>query len=207
MSDLHKYPVIPVIVLDEALDAEPLAEALLNGGLNIIEVTFRTPAAAESIERIAKAFPEMMVGAGTVVTEEQAKRAVDAGSRFGLAPGTDPETIAYFDRAGIPFIPGVMTPSDIQTAVKAGCTSLKFFPAGAAGGPTLLKAMAAPYANLGVRFCPTGGVSLENMNDYLSLPEVFAIGGSWLATKAQIRNKEWSTITQQAKEALARAEG
>lgn len=205
MSKLDQFPVIPVIVLDDANDAEPLAEALIKGGLNIIEVTFRTAAAAESIERIAKAFPEMLVGAGTVVTPEQAKRAVDAGSKFGLAPGTDPETIAYFKKQDIPFIPGVMTPSDIQAAIKAGCQHLKFFPAGAAGGPKLLKAMVAPYANLGVKFCPTGGVSLDNMLDYLAMPEVFAIGGSWLATKAQIAAKDWSTITQQVREALAKA--
>lgn len=205
MSDLHKFPVIPVIVLDDANDAVPLAEALIEGGLNIIEVTFRTAAAAESIERIAKAFPEMQVGAGTVVTPEQAKRAIDAGSKFGLAPGTDPETIAYFNERDNPFIPGVMTPSDIQAAYKAGCTSLKFFPAGAAGGTKLLKGMAAPYANLGIKFCPTGGVTLDNMSDYLSMPEVFAIGGTWLATKAQIQSKEWRTITQQVKDALAKA--
>ena len=205
MSSLHQFPVIPVIVLEDANDAVPLAEALLAGGLNIIEVTFRTEAAAESIERITKAFPEMQIGAGTVVTPEQAKRAIDAGSKFGLAPGTDPETIAYFKAQGVPFIPGIMTPSDIQAAIKAGCTSLKFFPAGAAGGPELLKAMAAPYVNLGVQFCPTGGVSIDNMNDYLSMPEVFAIGGSWLATKRQIQAKEWATITQQVKEALAKA--
>jgi 2-dehydro-3-deoxyphosphogluconate aldolase/(4S)-4-hydroxy-2-oxoglutarate aldolase len=205
MSELHKFPVIPVIVLDDAEDAVPLAEALLAGGLNIIEVTFRTAAAAESIERIANALPEMMVGAGTVVTSEQAQRAVDAGSKFGLAPGTDPETIAFFKDKNIPFIPGIMTPSDIQAAVKAGCTSLKFFPAGAAGGPKLLKAMAAPYANLGVKFCPTGGVSLDNMNEYLSLPEVFAIGGSWLATRPQIQSKDWPTVTAQVKQALDQA--
>ncbi len=206
MSDLHQFPVIPVIVIDDANDAEPLAEALLNGGLNIIEVTFRTAAAPLAIERIANAFPDMMVGAGTVVTPDQAKQAIDSGSKFGLAPGTDPETIAYFNSKGIPFVPGIMTPSDIQAAVKAGCRSLKFFPAGAAGGTKLLKAMAAPYANLGIQFCPTGGVSLDNMNDYLAIPEVFAIGGSWLATKAQIANKDWSTITAQVKEALAKAE-
>ena len=205
MSSLHQFPVIPVIVLEDANNAVPLAEALLAGGLNIIEVTFRTEAAAESIERITKAFPEMQIGAGTVVTPEQAKRAIDAGSKFGLAPGTDPETIAYFKAQGVPFIPGIMTPSDIQAAIKAGCTSLKFFPAGAAGGPELLKAMAAPYVNLGVQFCPTGGVSIDNMNDYLSMPEVFAIGGSWLATKRQIQAKDWATITQQVKEALAKA--
>jgi 2-dehydro-3-deoxyphosphogluconate aldolase/(4S)-4-hydroxy-2-oxoglutarate aldolase len=140
------------------------------------------------------------------VTPEQAKIAIDSGSKFGLAPGTDTETIAYFKERDIPFIPGIMTPSDIQAAIKAGCEHLKFFPAGAAGGPKLLKAMAAPYASLGVKFCPTGGVSLDNMNEYLSIPEVFAIGGSWLATKAQISNKDWSTITTQVKQALAQAE-
>ncbi|NBB79387.1 MAG: bifunctional 4-hydroxy-2-oxoglutarate aldolase/2-dehydro-3-deoxy-phosphogluconate aldolase [Verrucomicrobia bacterium] len=205
MSDLHKFPVIPVIVLDHADDAVPLAEALLDGGLRIIEVTFRTAAAAESIKRIREAFPEMQVGAGTVVTPEQARRAIDAGSQFGLAPGTDPETIAYFRERDVPFIPGVMTPSDIQAAVKAGCTSLKFFPAGAAGGPKLLKAMSAPYASLGVKFCPTGGVTVDNMLDYLAMPEVFAVGGTWLATKPQIQNGEWTTITRQVKDALQKS--
>lgn len=205
MSELYQYPIIPVIVIDDVADAKPLANALLEGGLNIIEVTFRTAAAADAIEVITNAFPEMLVGAGTVVTPEQAKIAVGCGSKFGLAPGTDPDIINYFRKNGVPFIPGIMTPSDIQSAVKAGCRDLKFFPAGAAGGPKLLKAMAAPYANLGIKFCPTGGISPDNMNDYLSIPEVFAIGGSWLATKAQIKAKEWDKITAQVKEALAKA--
>jgi len=207
MINLDQFPVIPVIVIDRADDAVPLAEALLAGGLNIIEVTFRTAAAAEAIERIAKAFPDMLVGAGTVVTPEQAKRAVDAGSKFGLAPGTDPETIAFFRERGIPFVPGVMTPTDIQTAYKAGCARLKFFPAGAAGGPKSLQAMAAPYASLGIKFCPTGGVSIDNMRDYLDLPEVFAVGGSWLAGKQQIADQDWSSITRQVEEALGKAKG
>ncbi|MGC6424757.1 MAG: bifunctional 4-hydroxy-2-oxoglutarate aldolase/2-dehydro-3-deoxy-phosphogluconate aldolase [Lentimonas sp.] len=205
MSELDNYPVIPVIVLDNVDNAEPLTEALLRGGLKIIEVTFRTAAAADSIERIANKFPEMFVGAGTVVTPEQAQRAIDAGSKFGLAPGTDIETINFFKERNIPFIPGTMTPSDIQTAVKAGCQYLKFFPAGPAGGPKMLKALCAPYGNLGIKFCPTGGVSLNNMNEYLTIPEVFTVGGSWLATKAQIANGEWSTITAQVKEALVKA--
>ena len=205
MSQLDQFPVIPVIVIDDVADAKPLANALLEGGLNIIEVTFRTAAAAGAIEAIANDFPEMLVGAGTVVTPEQAKIAIESGSKFGLAPGTDPETITYFKERNVPFIPGIMTPSDIQTAIKAGCEHLKFFPAGAAGGPKLLKAMAAPYTNLGIKFCPTGGVSLDNMNDYLSMPEVFAIGGSWLATKAQIAAKDWGKITTQVKDALTHA--
>ena len=197
-------PVIPVIVIDDAEHAEPLAEALLAGGLDIVEITFRTEAAEEAIRRITKKYPELQVGAGTVVTPEQAQRAVDAGSRFGLAPGTDPVTIRYFQDQAIPFVPGVMTPSDIQAAVKAGCRQLKFFPAGAAGGQKLLKAMAAPFANLGLSFCPTGGISLDNMKDYLDMPEVFAVGGSWLAKKQQIADGEWDAITEQVKEALAR---
>jgi len=205
MSQLDQFPVIPVIVIDDVADAKPLANALLQGGLNIIEVTFRTAAAAGAIEAIANDFPEMLVGAGTVVTPEQAKIAIESGSKFGLAPGTDPETITYFKERNVPFIPGIMTPSDIQTAIKASCEHLKFFPAGAAGGPKLLKAMAAPYTNLGIKFCPTGGVSLDNMNDYLSMPEVFAIGGSWLATKAQIAAKDWGKITTQVKDALTHA--
>jgi len=203
--DLTQFPIIPVIVLNEPESAKPLAEALLAGGLKIIEVTFRTEAAAESIRILRNSYPELAVGAGTVVSTEQARMAIDAGSQFGLAPGTDPETITHFQEKGIPFIPGVMTPSDIQTALKHDCSLLKFFPAGAAGGPTLLKAMAAPYKNRGVRFCPTGGISPENMMDYLRLPEVFAIGGSWLATPERIKERQWKTITETVVSALEQA--
>jgi len=203
MNELsHRSPVIPVIVIDDPESAEPLAEALLEGGLDIIEITFRTQAAEEAIRRITARYPEMQVGAGSVVTPDQAQRALDAGSRFGLAPGTDPETVRFFRDHDVPFVPGVMTPSDIQAAIKAGCRQLKFFPAGAAGGPKFLKSMAAPYAQLGLTFCPTGGVSADNMRDYLDMPEVFAVGGSWLATKQQIADREWDTITRQVKEAL-----
>lgn len=206
MLEKLNSPIIPVIVIDDANDALPLAEALLKGGLNVIEITFRTAAAAESIARIAKALPEMLVGAGTVITPEQAKRAIDSGSKFGLAPGLDTETVQYFNEQGVPFIPGVMTPSEIQEALKAGCKYMKFFPAGNAGGPSMLKALTAPYASSGVKFCPTGGVSLENMNDYLAIPQVFTVGGSWLATKHQITEKRWETITDQVKTALERAQ-
>lgn len=205
MSQFDKittFPIIPVIVIEDASDAEPLAEALLAGGLKIIEVTFRTEAAGEAIRKIVEAFPEMVVGAGTVVTLDQAQRAIDAGSQFGLAPGTDPDTISYFQSHNIPFIPGTMTPSDVQVALKHNCSILKFFPAGAAGGPQLLKAIAAPYLNRGIQFCPTGGVSIGNMNDYLSMKEVFAVGGTWLATKEQIANRDWKTVTQNVREAL-----
>lgn len=202
---LTRQPVIPVIVIDHESAAEPLAEALLEGGLDVIEVTFRTAAAPAAIARIVRAFPEMSVGAGTVVTREQVHQCLDLGVSFGVAPGLNPETVRLFQEAEVPFLPGVQTPSEIEQALGLGCTLLKFFPAGAAGGPTMLKALAGPYGPLGVRFCPTGGVSLDNMNDYLSLPQVFAVGGSWLASTRQIDDGEWSAITQQTRDALARA--
>jgi 2-dehydro-3-deoxyphosphogluconate aldolase/(4S)-4-hydroxy-2-oxoglutarate aldolase len=199
MIDFEQNKVIPVIVLDNADDALPLAEALLEGGIGIIEITFRTAAAAESISRIASSLPEMQVGAGTVVTLEHAQRALDSGSQFALAPGCDAETVRFFSEKQVPFIPGIMTPSDLQAAYGLGCTWMKFFPAEAAGGVKMLKNLAAPYQHLDIRFCPTGGISPDNMNDYLSLETVFAVGGSWLATRQQIADKNWSAITQQAK--------
>lgn len=205
LNELLKRPVIPVIVIDNADDAEPLAEALLKGGMDVIEVTCRTAAAPEALARIKKAFPEMLLGAGTVVTSAQAQMCIDTGVSFGLAPGLNPDTVEFFQENNTLFIPGVMTPSEIEAGLALGCKLLKFFPAGAAGGITMLKNLGAPYGPLGVRFCPTGGVSLDNMNDYLSLPIVSAIGGSWLATKQQIADKQWSVITQQVKDALAKA--
>ena len=204
-EDLTKRKIVPVIVIEDAGNAVPLAEALLEGGIDIIEITFRTAAAADAITAIAKALPEMLLGAGTVVTEENAKRAIDAGVSFGLAPGLNPKTIERFQKADIPFVPGIMTPSEIEQGLALGCKLQKFFPAGDMGGPKFLKALAGPYQSFGVKFCPTGGVSLANMNDYLSLPIVAFIGGSWLATKQQIADKDWKTVTQQAKDALAAA--
>jgi 2-dehydro-3-deoxyphosphogluconate aldolase/(4S)-4-hydroxy-2-oxoglutarate aldolase len=201
---LTANPVVPVIVIEDEHDAEPLAEALLEGGLNVIEVTFRTAAAPAALTRIIRAFPEMLVGAGTVVTREQARQCLDLGVSFGVAPGFNPETLRLFQEGGVPFIPGVLSPSEIESAYGHGCSLLKLFPAGAAGGPKMLQALAGPYAYLGVRFCPTGGVNLDNMNEYLAMPEVFAVGGSWIASKRQIADKQWSVVTQQTREALAR---
>lgn len=204
LDELLKRPIIPVIVIEDAVDAEPLAEALLEGGIDVIEVTFRTVAAAEAITRIAKKFPDMLLGAGTVLTTEQADRAIDAGAGFGLAPGLNPEVVEHFQSRGGVFIPGVMTPTEIERGLGLGCTLLKFFPAGAAGGVPMLKALAGPYASQEVKFCPTGGINPDNMTDYLSLPIVAAIGGSWLATSRQIADKNWATITKQAREARAK---
>lgn len=204
IDELLKRKVIPVIVIKDAEDAVPLAEALLAGGADVIEVTFRTAAAADAISRIHKALPEMLLGAGTVLTTEQADRAIDAGAGFGLAPGLNAKVVKHFQSRGGTFIPGVMTPSEIELGIELGCKLLKFFPAGAAGGVDMLKALSGPYASQGIKFCPTGGVSLNNMIDYLNLPIVSAIGGSWLATKQQIADKDWAVITSQTKEALAR---
>lgn len=205
LDELLKRSVIPVIVIEDASDAEPLAEALLAGGMDVIEVTFRTAAAGDAISRIARHYPEMLVGAGTVLTKEQADRAVDAGARFGLAPGLNREVVTHFQYRGGLFIPGVMTPSEIEEGLSLGCKLLKYFPAGASGGPAMLKALAGPYASQGVKFCPTGGINLANMNDYLCLPIVAAIGGSWIATKQQIADKDWNTITANVKQAIAKA--
>jgi 2-dehydro-3-deoxyphosphogluconate aldolase/(4S)-4-hydroxy-2-oxoglutarate aldolase len=204
-EQLTQRRIIPVIVIDDASDAVPLAEALLEGGVDIIEITFRTAAAADAITSIAKAMPDMLLGAGTVVTAENASRAIDAGVSFGLAPGLNPVTIERFQKAGIPFVPGVATPSEIEQGLSLGCSLMKFFPAGDMGGPKFLKSLAGPYQSFGVKFCPTGGVTLDNMNDYLSLPIVSSVGGSWLATKQQIADKEWGMISQQARDALAKA--
>ncbi|MFC7336141.1 bifunctional 4-hydroxy-2-oxoglutarate aldolase/2-dehydro-3-deoxy-phosphogluconate aldolase [Haloferula chungangensis] len=197
--------IVPVVVLDSANDAEPLAEALLAGGLDIMEITFRTAAAAESIERIAKAFPEILLGAGTLLETDQVVRAKEAGAVFGLAPGLNPEIVAKAKEIDLQFSPGIMTPSDVEQALSLGCQLLKFFPAGAAGGPEMLKALAGPYAHTGVKFVPTGGISSKNLADYLALPVVAAIGGSWMVDKKLVADGNWSEITRLTKEALAAA--
>lgn len=202
MEQIVRQPVLPVIVIDDAASAVPLAEALLAGGITSIEITFRTQAAAAAISAIRKDLPEMTVGAGTVLRLEQAKAAIDAGIQFALSPGLNPAIVEYFANAGLPFIPGVMTPSEIDRAAEMGCKYIKFFPAGTAGGPAALKAMNAPFKHLGLRYCPTGGVSVDNMDKYLALPEVFAVGGSWLATRDQISQGKWTEISEQAKAAL-----
>jgi 2-dehydro-3-deoxyphosphogluconate aldolase/(4S)-4-hydroxy-2-oxoglutarate aldolase len=200
-------PVLPVLVIDDAAKAVGLAQALQAGGLNAIEVTFRTKAAAEAIRRIREALPELVVGAGTVVTGEQAAAALDSGVVFGLAPGLDPAIISQFHARGVPFMPGVMTPSEIQHGIRLGCLCQKFFPAETCGGVAQLKAMAAPFKSFGVKFCPTGGIHLGNMKSYLAMKEVFTVGGSWLATAEQIAGEKWDEITRQVRLSLDSAAG
>ena len=197
--------IVPVVVLDSVESAEPLAAALLAGGLDIMEVTFRTAAAEESIRRIAARFPEMLLGAGTLLEKDQVRRAKDAGAVFGLVPGLNPEIVGFAKEIGLQFSPGVMTPSDVELALSLGCKLLKFFPAEAAGGVAMLKSLAGPYGHTGVRFIPTGGVSAGNLSEYLKLPIVAAIGGSWMVDKQLVNEGRWSEITRITREALETA--
>lgn len=197
--------IIPVVVLDSAEHAVPLAEALLAGGLDIMEITFRTEAAEESIKRISKRFPEILLGAGTLLEKKQVKRAKKAGAVFGLAPGLNPEIIKAAADVDLQFSPGVMTPSEVEQALSLGCKLLKFFPAEAAGGVNMLKSLAGPYAHTGVKFTPTGGITAENLASYLKLPVVAAIGGSWMVDKKLVNEGRWDEITRLTKEALEAA--
>lgn len=197
--------IVPVVVLDSAEQAEPLAEALLAGGLDLMEITFRTAAAEASIRRIAGRFPEILLGAGTLLDPEQVLRAKDAGAEFGLAPGLNPEVIEAAEDAGLTFSPGVMTPSEVECALGFGCKLLKFFPAEAAGGVNMLKSLAGPYGHTGLKFIPTGGITSGNLNDYLKLPVVAAIGGSWMVDKKLVNEGRWDEITRLTKQALEAA--
>lgn len=197
--------VVPVIAIEEVNHAEPLADALLEAGLGVVEITFRTGAAADVMARLSETRPEILVGAGTVLSPDAVTRAVEAGAAFGLAPGFDPEVVTAAAEAGLPFAPGVMTPSDISLATARGCRLMKFFPAVSAGGPSMLKNIAAPFAHLGVSFIPTGGVGLETMGEWLSLPQISAVGGTWIARPEDMRAGDWQGITDKARAALARA--
>ena len=199
---LKSNPLLPVIVLDTVDDAIPLAEALLAGGLSVIEITMRTPVAADAIRQLNDHYPELLIGAGTVVSKEQAQQAIEAGASFGLAPGLNPDIVRYFQSKGVLFMPGIMTPSELEEGLSLGCKLFKFFPAEQAGGVRFLQSISAPYESYGVNFCPTGGVTLSNMADYLALPSVSNIGGTWLATRQQIAEKDWTAITQQVKQAI-----
>lgn len=201
---LAGFGVVPVIAIDDADNALPLADALAEGGLPVAEITFRTKAAGRSIETIAKARPDMNVGAGTILDEDQLNQALDAGARFALSPGLDREIVSIAARKSFPFAPGIMTPSDLQAALRSGCQMVKFFPAMAAGGPTMLKNISAPFLHTGIGFNPTGGVTLDNMADWLAMPQVRAVGGTWIAAQRHIAEGQWQTITDNARAAVDR---
>lgn len=205
MERIIEKKIVPVAVVERLEDAEPLARALMDAGLDILEITFRTAAAADAIRAILKAFPDMLVGAGTLLTPEQVRIARDAGAKFGVAPGLYEPVIDEARKRGLPFLPGVMTPTEVERAIGMGFKLLKFFPADVAGGVTMLKALHGPYAHTGVRFVPLGGVNLNTLCDYLALPNVAAIGGSWIVKKDLILEGQWDRITALTREALDKA--
>ena len=198
-EQFYEYAVVPVVVLDDADDAAPLAEALIKGGLPCAEVTFRTEAAEESIRIMSEKYPEMLVGAGTVLTTEQVDRAVAAGAKFIVSPGFDPEIVDYCMEKNIPVFPGCVSPSEVAQAVKRGLKVVKFFPAEQAGGLAMLKAMAAPYTML--KFMPTGGINTKNLKEYLGFSKILCCGGSWMVKGDMINNKEFDKITEMTREA------
>ena len=199
-SKITSLGVIPVVAIDDAKDALALGEALIAGGLLCAEITFRTAAAEESIQTLSRKFPEMLVGAGTVLTIDQAKKAVDGGAQFLVTPGFDEAVVTWSMTHEVPIFPGVATPTEINMALRHGLKTLKFFPAEALGGVKTLKAIAAPYGD--VRFIPTGGINPQNLPDYLKLPAVVACGGSWLVKKTMIANGEFNSITKLVREAV-----
>jgi 2-dehydro-3-deoxyphosphogluconate aldolase/(4S)-4-hydroxy-2-oxoglutarate aldolase len=201
---LRRARIIAVLVIDDAADAVPLARALLDGGVTAMELTLRTPVALEALRRIRAGVPEMLAGAGTVLTPAQVNETLAAGAAFGVAPGLNPRVAAEARRVGLPFAPGICTPSDIELAVEQGCRWLKFFPAEPSGGVAYLKTLTAPYAHLGLEFIPLGGLTEENFTAYLALPNVPAVGGSWLAPQRLIQNRDWDAIRANAQRALAK---
>ncbi len=200
LEEIQKIGIVPVVVLDKPEDAEPLAKALCEGGLPCAEVTFRTAAAEESIRIMTEKFPKMLVGAGTVLTIEQVDRAVNAGAKFIVSPGLNPEVVKYCVEKNIPVTPGTCNPSDIETALSLGLDVVKFFPAEAAGGLAMIKAMAAPYVNM--KFMPTGGINAKNINEYLAFDKIIACGGSWMVNKAMVNAGEFDKIRDMTREAV-----
>ncbi|WP_461019793.1 bifunctional 4-hydroxy-2-oxoglutarate aldolase/2-dehydro-3-deoxy-phosphogluconate aldolase [Streptomyces daliensis] len=201
VSVLDLAPVIPVVVIDDAADAVPLARALVAGGLPAIEVTLRTEAAPRAIEAIAAEVPEAVVGAGTVITPEQVRTAVEAGSRFLVSPGWTDTLLEAMRGSGVPFLPGVSTTSEVVALLERGVTEMKFFPAEAAGGTAYLKSLSSPLPR--ARFCPTGGVDAAKAAEYLRLPNVGCVGGTWMLPAEALDTKDWDRVQRLAAEAAA----
>ena len=202
-SQIAAVGMLPVITIDGVERAEQLGHALVRGGLPVVEITFRTAAAASAIAIIRMALPDMLIGAGTVLTREALRAAKDAGADFALAPGTNRDILAEAREIGIPFFPGVCTPSDIEAALSMGARILKFFPAEAEGGIEKLETVAAPYAGERLKFIPTGGIKSASLATYLASDVVVAVGGSWIASRNMIAEERWSEISGAAAEAVA----
>ncbi len=200
LEDIQKIGIVPVVVIDDVKDAQPLAKALCDGGLPCAEVTFRTEAAEESIRIMAEKFPEMLIGAGTVLTTEQVDRAVAAGAKFIVSPGLNPRIVKYCVEKNIPITPGCSSASDIEQALENGLEVVKFFPAEPAGGLPMIKALAAPY--VGVKFMPTGGINQDNVREYLKYNRILACGGSWMVKGDLMKAGDFAKITELTKEAV-----
>jgi 2-dehydro-3-deoxyphosphogluconate aldolase/(4S)-4-hydroxy-2-oxoglutarate aldolase len=201
LNKISSFGIVPVVVLDDPKNAPLVASALIDGGLPCAEVVFRTPAAEESIRAIAQEFPQMLLGAGTVLTTIQADKAAEAGAKFIVSPGLSPNVVKHCLAKKMPIIPGCMTPSDIEAAMGLGLGAVKFFPAEAAGGVNMLKALSAPYTD--IKFMPTGGIDASNLSSYLDLKKVIACGGSWMATRELINSGNFKEIARLAKEAVS----
>ena len=199
LVQIGKTGIVPVVVLNNASDAEPLAEALINGGLPCAEVTFRTEAAEDSIKLMSKKFPEMFVGAGTVLTTEQVDRAIGAGAKFIVSPGFNPKVVEYCLKNNYPITPGIMTPTELEMALGFGLDVVKFFPAENAGGLKMIKAMSAPYTMM--KFMPTGGINAENVGEYLACDKILACGGSWMVKGDLIKGGNFAEIEKLTAEA------
>ncbi|GAA8904507.1 bifunctional 4-hydroxy-2-oxoglutarate aldolase/2-dehydro-3-deoxy-phosphogluconate aldolase [Helicobacter pylori] len=198
---LQISPIVPVVVIENIKDAVPLAQSLVEGGIHIIEVTLRSSCALEAIELIAKNVPKMRVGAGTILNPTQLEQAQNRGAEFLISPGLTIKLLEYAKKKDMPLIPGVSSSSEVMQALELGYNALKFFPAEYCGGVKLLNAFNGPFK--GVKFCPTGGISADNMHSYLNLENVLCVGGSWLTPKNLIQNKEWDKITEICKRSLA----
>ena len=199
LEQIEKIGIVPVVVLNDAKDAEPLAKALVNGGLPCAEVTFRTEAAEESIRIMSEKYPEMLVGAGTVLTTEQVDRAVAAGAKFIVSPGLNPKVVTYCLKKNIPVTPGTQTPSEMEQALELGLDVVKFFPAEPAGGLKMIKAVAAPYTTL--KFMPTGGINLDNVEEYLKYDRILACGGSWMVKGELVSAGKFDEIEKMTRDA------
>jgi len=200
LEQIQKIGIVPVVVINKVEDAVPLAKALCAGGLPCAEVTFRTEAAAGAIKAMTEQFPNMCVGAGTVLNAEQVDAAVTAGAKFIVSPGLNPKTVKYCQEKNVPITPGTSSPTDIEAAIELGLDVVKFFPAEQSGGLAKIKAMAAPYVNM--KFMPTGGISAKNINDYLAFPKIIACGGSWMVPGDLISAGEWDKIEELTREAV-----
>jgi 2-dehydro-3-deoxyphosphogluconate aldolase/(4S)-4-hydroxy-2-oxoglutarate aldolase len=202
-SKLRAYGVIPVIAIENEESALPLADALIKGGLPVADITFRTPAAASVIKLIHNHRPEVLLGAGTILNVDNLSRAKQSGASFGVAPGLNPIILQKANQLNFPFIPGVMTPTDIEKALSMETNMLKFFPAEASGGLKMIQALAGPYRHAGVQYMPTGGVNLNNLSEYLKSKDILCVGGTWIAPSEAISAGDWSRIQDNCRKTIA----